>query len=269
MIIDVHTHCFPNELAPRAIEKLMAHMPGTRCHTDGTQSGLLRSMHRAGIDYSITLPVATRPDQVHTINSHALAHNTPPCIPFGALFPGAPDAEEQIQRLVQGGIRGVKLHPEYQDFFVDDPSLAPFYEVLEKSGLIVVFHAGWDPGPFTRDHATPQALRTVADSYPGLRIIAAHLGGYLMADEVVRHLAGGNLWYDTSAQIEQLNGSELARMVRVLGVERVLFGSDTPWFDQSRSLALLRDSDLDEKEIECILWRNGAALLGEELFAPG
>ena len=238
-------------------------MPGAPCFTDGTEAGLLRSMAEAGIGAAVTVPVATKASQVPTINALAAAGADPRLIRFGALHPQGEDLKGQVDFLRSHGIPGIKLHPEYQDFHVDDPACFRMYELLQAAGLIVVFHAGWDPGPFTRDHSRPEALRRVADRFPGLRMVAAHMGGYRMWDEVERHLAGAPVWFDTSAACEALSGEDLARLARRHGVERVLFASDSPWFSQAEALRRIEAAPFTEAERERILWRNAEELLGK------
>lgn len=263
MVIDFHTHIFPDELAPRALDSMRACTSTSRFGADGTLAGLLESMDHAGIDRSITLPVASRPDQLSTINAYATSLDTSRIVAFGALHPTADTLEACVRGLVAAGVRGVKLHPEYQDFHVDDPSNDPMYDLLSEAGLITVFHAGWDPAPFTRDRSHPAALRRVLDRFPRLRMVAAHMGGYRMWDEAERWLVGTRAYLDTAATLSELEPAAFVRMVRAHGADRVLFASDSPWFRQDTFLSALERSGLPDRDIERIRGDNAAELLGD------
>jgi len=157
-IIDFHTHIFPDSLAERAIKVVKENSPVSRNYTDGTASGLIDSMVSSGISRSVLLPIATKVTQVRQINQSALDFKNQCFIPFGTLHPDDPDFEKEITFLVENGIKGIKLHPEYQTFYIDDRRYYPIYEALEASGLVTLFHAGRDPGPFSNDHALPFAF---------------------------------------------------------------------------------------------------------------
>ena len=263
MIIDFHTHVFPDELAPRAMEQLRGLMPEAVAHGDGTAGALLRSMDAAGIDLAVTLPVATRESQVAGINT--VAGRRPRhtrLLAFGALFPGMAGMQREVARLLDQGVKGIKLHPEYQQFRVDDPAHFDMYALLSEAELIVVFHAGWDPAPFCRNLATPRALRSVADRFPRLRMVAAHMGGYRMWDEVERWLCGTHVVFDTSAAIDVLSPEEFARRVRLHGAERVAFASDSPWFSQSGALEKVLAAPLSDAQRHAVLCGTAQALLG-------
>jgi uncharacterized protein len=263
MILDFHTHTFPDELAPRALDQLRQLMPpGTSPFTDGTGRGLLESMDAAGIEVSVTLPVATKESQVDAINAAAAQCSLDTrIIRFGSLFPDSPAIERHIGFLREHRVPGIKLHPEYQQFDIADPRYFPMYEQLGDAGLLVVFHAGWDPAPFCRDRASPQALREIADRFASLRIVAAHMGGHHRWDDVQRYLCGSRVFFDTSAEISQLDAREFGRRVRAHGADRVLFGSDSPWFSQQHAIAQLEQSGLSDGELEQIRWGNAARLL--------
>ena len=183
-IVDFHTHIFPDDLAPKAIAKLIELSHESHNFTDGTLGGLRQSMQRNGINRSVLLPIATKPSQVSIINRTCLSQASDDTIPFGTLFPLYEENAEEIEFLCAHGIKGVKFHPEYQDFYIDDPRYFPLYEQLSDAGLIVLFHAGKDPGPFSCDHALPQAIRVLLENFPKMKIVAAHMGGWKVWEEV-------------------------------------------------------------------------------------
>jgi uncharacterized protein len=261
MVVDFHTHFFPDELAERALEQLRANMPDVPSFTDGTLSALLRSMDDSGVDKAVTLPVATKPSQVESINKAAAACTNDRIIPFGALHPLCHDIEKQISFLIDAGIKGIKLHPEYQDFHVNDPAHAHMYELAAEADLIAVFHAGWDPGPFSNDHVSPAALRDVHERHPRLTMVAAHMGGLRAWDDVERHLVGLPLYFDTSSVLRDLPMEQFVRIVHAHGAERVLFASDSPWASQRTTRHWIEQSPLSDAQKTLILCSNAQRVL--------
>jgi len=286
MIIDIHTHAFPDEIAPRAIEAL-SKCSGVAPHTDGTLAGLRASMRKAGIDRAVVAPIATKPAQVASINRWAAevnnrgevsrdlrsaqitkhpaakadrAHHDIICL--GTLHPDQEDWGPDIAQLVADGTPGVKLHPDYQLFFVDDAKVMPMYRALADAGLFLLFHAGVDIGLPPPVHCTPGRLARVLDEVPDLTVIAAHMGGYKCWDEVHRYLAGRNLFLDTCYTFADLGAERMTALIRAHGADRVLFGTDSPWTDQAAEVANIRGLDLDAAEIDALLGGNAQKLLG-------
>lgn len=259
-IIDFHTHTFPDELAPRAVAALIANSPKSRNHTDGTLSGLKNSMQANGITSSVVLPVATKASQVSTINRNCTLLSGPGIIPFGALHPESQNFQEEIDFLISNKIPGIKLHPEYQNFYIDSPSMFPVYDALSSAGLIVVFHAGMDPGPFTNDHVLPFMLRKIHKSFPDLLIVAAHMGGWKVWADVKDYLCGLPIYFDTSAVTDEMTKDEFVGIVRLHGSEKILFGTDSPWFDQGKVRRWIEETNLTDDEKEEIFYRNAVKL---------
>jgi predicted TIM-barrel fold metal-dependent hydrolase len=263
-IIDFHTHFFPPELAERAITRLIENAApniAMKNHTDGTVNGLINSMRAGGIDKSVTLPVATKPSQVPNINKGCAASAYPDIIQFGAMHPETESFEAEIDFLSANGIKGIKLHPEYQYSHVDDPRAFPMYEKLASAGLIAVFHSGKDPGPFTNDHAMPPALRKVHENFPALKMVAAHMGGWTVWKEVEETLAGLDIFFDTSAVYKLLPPTDFVRLCRKHGIDKILFGSDSPWYGQGESAEWVKRSGLNDTEIEAVFGGNAERLL--------
>ena len=263
MIIDIHTHIFPDELAERAVARLVENA-GIPAHSDGTAAGLLASMRRAGIARAALMPVATKPSQVRTINAGAAELNRlyPEFIAFGTLHPAQEDWAEEIARLVADGIPGIKLHHDYQQAFVDDARFLPIYQALADAGLLLLVHAGVDIGLPPPVHCPPARLAGVLDAVTNLTVIAAHMGGYACWDDVERYLIGRELYLDTSYSQTDLGAERMTAMIRAHGAERILFGSDSPWTDQQAAVAGIRGLALSEREKEAILGGNAARVLG-------
>jgi predicted TIM-barrel fold metal-dependent hydrolase len=260
-VIDVHTHIFPNDLAARAVKQLTG-KSGETAFLDGTAAGLEESMRRHGIAKSVTQPVSTRPAQTPSINAFVVASRQPDLLHFGTLHPDYEKPDEEIERLVRGGIKGVKFHPDYQSFFVDEERMFPIYKKMARAGLIAFFHAGVDIGLPPPVHCPPDRLARVLERVPDLVVVAAHFGGFKMWDEVDRHLIGKPLWLETSFTLSWLPAADFVRMARQHGIERILFGTDSPWADQGDEIALLEKTGLDEAELAAVFHDNAARWLG-------
>lgn len=276
MIIDIHAHTFPDPLAERALAQLTARAQ-VPAYTDGTNAGLCAAMARAGIDRAAVMPVATKPAQVRVINAWAAEVNAqyPALICFGVLHPDAEDWAAEIERLAVDGIRGVKLHPDYQGFVIDEARLLPMYRAMAAAGLILLTHAGVDIGLPPPPHCPPERLARVLDAVPGLTVIAAHMGGYAQWDDVEQYLVGRDVYLETSYSLTtggrasagadefpRLSPEQMLRIIRAHGAGRILFGSDSPWTNQAQALADLRALPLAADKLTGILGGNAARLLG-------
>jgi predicted TIM-barrel fold metal-dependent hydrolase len=261
-VIDFHTHIFPDSLAERALAALTDNNHGVQPHTNGTLAGLRASMKKNGIARSVLLPIATKPSQVPIINAACATQFDDDIVPFGTLHPYTVDIQNEVARLVSLGVLGIKLHPEYQNFYIDDSRHFPLYDALTNAGLIVLFHAGKDPGPFTCDHALPPAIKKVHQNFPAMKMIAAHMGGWLVWNEVSELLAGLPIYLDTAAVRDFLPAPELVKLIKKHGADHVLFGSDSPWYDQGDDIRYIESLDLTQNEKDCILFANAKNLLG-------
>ncbi len=261
-ILDIHTHVFPDALAARVVKQL-AGRSGEQACTDGTAAGLAASMRESGIARSVIQPVSTKASQVRSINDFAIELNRrPELINFGTLFPGYEGNASEIERLKQAGIGGVKFHPDYQEFFVDEDRLSPLYGQLADAGLIAFFHAGVDIGLPLPVHCTPERLARVLDRFPGLTVVAAHFGGFQMWDDVERLLVGRNLYLDTSFTLSFLDHARFVDMARRHGIGKILFGTDSPWAEQKAEVALLEKTGLTDAELAAVFNDNAERLLG-------
>ena len=256
----MHTHVFPDQLAATAVAGVCQACAITPCF-DGTLRGLHSFMRHAGIARSVVQPVASKASQVRSINDWVAALADDSIIPFAAMHPDLPDVEAEIERLVALGVPGFKLHPEYQAFSPDEERLDPLYVAAAKHGLIVYFHAGED-NALPDVHSTPEMFARLLDRHPDLTIVLAHMGGWRQWDEVRRRLAGRDVYLDTSFTLPYLGEERFAELVAAHGVERILFGSDAPWGGLSRDVAQLRAMPFSKDDLDAILWRNAARLLG-------
>jgi hypothetical protein len=261
-IVDIHTHAFPDSLAPHAIARLEAQARVT-AQLDGTVAALLGSMDRAGIDRSVVCSIATEPRQFSSILSWSLSIAGPRLAPFPSVHPASPEAIEEIGRVAAAGLLGLKLHPEYQDFHADDPGLAEFYGTVRSAGLIVLFHAGYDIGFPDSERSAPGRILQVARSFPGLRVIASHLGGYRRWEEVAADLLGSDIYLDTSYTLGHIPPELFREIVQGHRADRILFGSDSPWCGQREAVHEFRALGLGPEREAAILGGNARRLLAQ------
>ncbi len=258
-IIDFHTHVFPDALAPSAVA-MLASQGGINPHYDGTVTGLLAAMDRADIATSVVQPVATKPDQVRTINDWVAALASDRIVAFGAMHPDVEDPATEIARMHALGIRGFKMHPEYQSFEPHEPRLEPIFAAAAGHRMIAFFHAGGDVG-FDTVRGTARSFAKVLDAFPGLTVVLAHMGGFRQWDSVGESVAGRDVWLDTAFTPGHLPDADLVELMRAHGSERVLFGSDGPWTDAAGELAHIRTLGLTDEELAGVLGKNAERLL--------
>lgn len=260
-VFDSHVHVFPDAVGPRAVARVSARLR-TPASYDGTRAALLKKMSEAGIAGALNAPVATRPDQVASINTWAASQNAWPMLSLGSIHPDFPGIANELRRVKDLGLPGVKLHPEYQAFSPDEPRLAPVWRTCRELGLLVLLHTGNDWFFDPPCHASPAAVARVLRAWPGLTLIAAHFGGFQHWDDVERELVGLPLYFDTSFAAGHAPVEQFLRIVRRHGAERILFGTDAPWQDPPAVRAAFLRLPLTPDEQRAILWDNAARLLG-------
>lgn len=278
MIIDFHTHTFPDAIAPKALAKLQG-ASHTRAFSNATVAGLQADMAGRGIDFSVVLPVATNPAKVpHMNDSSAAMNGQGPLIHFGAMHPDFELWYEELGRIKKLGLKGIKIHPVYQGVDIDDRRYLRIFERCAELGLIVVAHSGDDIGFPGVVRCDPKRCRNALCQTEGLTMVLAHMGGWKNWEEVAENLADTDCYIDTafslgeidaleadyySAQERQLmSQEEFTALVKAFGAERVLFGTDSPWTDsQTEIRRILGLKGLDEEEKAAILGENACRLL--------
>jgi len=259
-IIDFHAHAFPDPVAARAIPAL-EHAGQVTALLDGRLASLLASMDRAGIAQSVICSIATRPEQFASIISWSKSIRSERLIPFPSFHPAAPDAVEQIAAIRAAGFPGLKMHPYYQEFVLDEERMWPLYEAMAAAGLILVMHTGFDIG-FPRERiCDPEKIVRVIERVPQLKLVATHLGAWDDWDAVEELLIGRSLYMDISYSLQFLDRERARRMIRNHSAAYVLFGTDSPWADQGGVVGLLKALQLDAAEEKAILGGNAARLL--------
>jgi predicted TIM-barrel fold metal-dependent hydrolase len=261
MIVDFHTHVFPDRIAAGALAKL-SQIGGVQPHTDGTADGLRDSMVRCGVDYSVVQPVATSINQVRSINDFSASLNgIGGLIAFGGIHPGYEAWKEELSRIKELGLPGVKLHPYYQNTFIDDQRYIDIIKECGKIGLIVLTHAGIDIGYPEIPHCTPERVRSILPEIKGTVFICAHFGGHRFFEDSIRFLADTDVYIDTSYSHTEY-AEQCKRVLEAFDEDHILFGSDSPWTDQKESVSFIQSLGYPPEKTEKILWKNAARLLG-------
>ncbi len=267
MIIDFHAHIFPDKIAGGTLGKLSS-VSGITPFTDGTADGLRRSMKEAGISYSVNLPAITKASQFESTNKFAAEVNgTDGIISFGGMHPDCEDPEEKLDYIKSLGLPGIKLHPDYQDCFVDDPRNVRIIKYAVEIGLLVTLHAGLDAAFPDLTHCTPERsanmLRMVyGDKEPETpQIIFAHLGGRRYYDDVEKYLCTKNVFFDLGYILEESDPDAVRRIIRTHGAQRILFGTDSPWCGQTEDIKRTEALGLTDREYDLIFGENAAEAL--------
>lgn len=261
--IDAHIHMFPEKIAAKTLQHL-SQVSHFSYQTDGTPNDTQSKLRSWGIQAAVVMHIATKPAQQRTINDWAasLQRDFPDTFfCCGSVHPDAPDAADEIRRISQIGLHGIKLHPDYQNFFVEEPRLFPIYEEAAGQGLPIVFHAGWDPLSPDVVHATAKGLAYVAKQFPSLNIVAAHMGGMKRYEEAEEELAGlKNVWLDTAMSSHFCHPEQFLRLCKKHGTDRILFGSDCPWSRSCDEAEYIEKLELSWKEQESIFHENAERL---------
>jgi len=259
-IIDFHAHAFPDQVAASAIPYLEDEGDVTAIH-DGRIVSLLRLMDREDVEKSIVCSIATRPSQFGAILAWSKEIRSERIIPFPSFHPKDPAQLENISRIKAEGFKGIKMHPYYQQFFLDDPNLYPAYERISELGLILVMHTGFDIAFPRIRRCDPRQILTVATRFPDLKLVTTHLGAWQQWGEVEEMLAGREIFMDISYTLDQIDPGAARRIILRHPKEYILFGSDSPWSGPQETYRHMQTLALGDEHEELILRKNSLALL--------
>jgi predicted TIM-barrel fold metal-dependent hydrolase len=263
-IIDFHTHAFPDELAERAIGALLEEgkkKSDVTAHLDGRVSSLLSSMDRNNIEKSIVCSVATKPSQFEPILAWSQEIRSGRLVPFPSLHPDDPEALDKVSRIRREGFKGIKFHPYYQNFSIEEERLFPIYKRISEEGLIVLMHTGFDLAFERNRTCDPERIMRVLDNFPDLKLVTTHLGAWEDWDEVERLIIGKKVYMEISYSLDILDTERARKMILAHPAEYVLFGTDSPWTGQDKTLALLEGLRLGPDLEKKILRDNALSLL--------
>ena len=279
MLIDFHTHVFPEKIAARSIVALTAGIHNIQgadygngaplTFREATVQALFDTMPASGVTQSICLPIATKPSQTAHINDFAAevtrfgnAHGKS-LLSFGTLHPENDDFAEILERLADAGFRGIKLHLQFQLHDIDSPEVIRILKKATRLGLLVIFHAGADIGLPPPVFTTPEKISHVLGEVDGRMLIAAHMGGWQEWDDVEKYLVGTDINFDTAFVRDFLPAAQAKRIIQTHGADKVLFGSDSPWEDPADTLTYLQSLGLTDAELDLITHKNAQRLLGD------
>ena len=260
-IIDFHTHIYPNAIAHKAAQSIRDFYDIRDVEMDGTVDLLLQCGKEAGIQRFVVLPVGLKPSHVRSINDfiHAQTQQHPEFVGFGTIHAAMEDLLEETQRVMDLGLRGIKLHPDSQVFSIDDERLFPMYEMLQDR-LPVMFHAG-DP---RYDYSHPRRIRRVLELFPKLEVIAAHFGGYTKHEAAYELLKDKGCYFDVSSSLMFMEKGLPEKYIRAYGADRFVFGTDFPLWDPRMEVKRFMELQLTDSEFEQIAYKTALHILKED-----
>ena len=252
-IADVHAHIFPDKLAEKVITNL-----GDFYDTPITHVPFLSILQKeeaaAGISAFVACSSATSSIQVPHLNEFIsdCGARTPNMIPFGSLYPTMEGWEAELERMPELGIRGIKIHPDFQRVDIDEPKAIPMYKAIAKAGIPVLFHMG----DHRTDFSAPERLSNLIRQVPDLTVIAAHFGGWHVWDRAYAQILPENVFYDTSSSLMFLGKEKAQDLLEKMGPERFMFGTDFPMWSPVKEIARFMELDLDETTRDRIFYGN-------------
>ena len=266
MMIDFHTHIFPDRIAPRTLEVLSA-AAGIPAHTDGTAAGLAASMAEAGIDLCVNLPVMTSALQVHKVNDslyrNRALHQDMGILSFAGIHPDLDTYADELRLRKEQGFIGIKLHPAYQRCDLDDPRFLHIIDCACNLDLVVLTHAGVDIGIPEHNYASVEMILHLIEQVHPEKFILAHMGGWDAWEEVSLYLAGAPVYLDCAFSIGEygMSPDEFFRLCVKHGTDRILFATDSPWTGQSSYVEAIRNLPFSGQEKDGIFGQNASKLL--------
>ena len=262
-IFDAHCHIYPDQIAPRAVEgidRFYGNLPFEPY--DGTTETLSKVGREAGISHYVVHSVATAPHQISSINTYIaneVSHSEGMFTGLGTLHPDSEHPEQDLSELISLGLKGVKLHPDFQNFEADSPRAMRIFELCADAGLPVLVHTG----DYRFDYSNPNRIANVLRAFPKLKFIGAHFGGWSVWDEASKVLADfENILVDTSSTFYAVGPEKGRELILRWGAERVMFGSDYPMWHPQQDIDCLLEMGLSENDYRMIFWDNAAKVFG-------
>lgn len=221
-------------------------------------AGMLQMMDRSGVACIVCSSHASLADQARGNLEMAAVIRDHPGRFYGyrTINPNYPeDAAREIERFAEDpGFVGLKFHPSGHSYRLTGARYGPALEYANQHRLLVLTHS-WGSSDYDR----PDLVREVAQQYPEATFLMGHsgYGDWETAISVAREC--GNVYLELTAVV-RVSGI-ITRMVREAGSERVVFGSDLPWFDQHYGIGSVCFSRIDDEDRRNILYRNARRLL--------
>lgn len=266
-IIDSHCHIFPDKIARKATDsiddfyKISESGVINGCGFVGTAKTLINQCDETGVDKCLVTSVATTPHHAQSINSfiaEEVSAYPDRFIGFGSLHPDSESLEADAQNIVDLGLKGVKLHPDIQNFKVDDPRVIRIFEICNEKKLPILLHTG----DSRFDNSNPDRVEKILKMFSNLTIIGAHLGGWSVWEEAVEKLSNyKNFYVDTCSSFYALSKENARKIIDAYGCDRVIFGTDFPMWKQKEELEFLFSLGLSDEQLQDILYNNFMGLI--------
>lgn len=267
MLIDFHTHIFPDKIAKRTIDALAANSKSTP-YTDGTAAGLIEHMNLSKADICVNLPVLTKPEQFDSVLEFAKTINDKyssgerRIISFAGMHPCCEDIKGKMKRVKDAGIRGVKIHPDYQGAFIDDDGYIEIFNAAKDNDLIVITHAGVDNGFLNEPvKCPPELCAKVLEKVNYNKIVLGHYGGHKQWEKVLEFLVDFDVYFDTAFTFYKIDKALFTKILYAHGADKILFASDCPWSDIKRDTETFISYGLPQDINEKVLYKNALKLL--------
>ena len=267
MIIDFHTHVFPDKIANSTILALQSRSNST-AYTDGSVNGMVKALERANADIAVTLPVLTKASQFDSVLKFAVEINNKfnntdkKLISFAGMHPDCENIEEKMLQIKSFGIKGIKIHPDYQATYIDDERYINIIKLAKKHDLIVVTHAGVDDGYKGNPvRCSVERVKKVIEQVDYSKFVLAHFGGHRLSEQVYNELAGLNVYFDTAFTLHEIDKQTFAKIVDKHGADKILFATDCPWRDIKLDYEILKSYNLEKDIFDKITYKNAVKLL--------
>lgn len=269
MRIDVHSHAYADKIVERAMQQLKSRMPPDYQSEDGRLTSLVASLAENGLDAAVVCSIATKPPQFDVIMEWSAAirngvfgeETARRVIPFISIHPSDPDRYGRVEQIAKAGFKGLKFHPYYQGFVLDDPEAIDLFRCVARNGLTIICHVGFDIA-YPHDRiCDPVRVRRVAEALPDAKFIAAHFGGWMDWDEAEAHLVGQPIDIEISLALDNLPLDRVRDMIMRHPQDRLHYGSDWPWSRHAESLALLEKMALPRERLTALLGGNSRRLI--------
>ncbi len=268
MIIDFHTHVFPDKIAEKTINSLASNSNNIP-YTDGTVDGMIKALERANADLAIALPVLTKPTQFESVANFAIEINERykdkkrKIISFGGMHPDCENVYGKLKFLKDNGLKGIKIHPDYQNTFIDDARYINILECAKELDLIVVTHSGIDDGYKNEPvKCPPERVKKVIEQVGHKKFVLGHYGAHKQWQKVFEILSDLDVYFDTAFTLHEIDENLFKKILNKHGVDKILFATDCPWRDIKEDLEILKSYNIDNNILDKILYKNAIKLLG-------
>lgn len=257
-IIDFHTHIYPPKIATKAVLSV-GDFYNLKMHGAGTADDLINQGRECGVTGYVILPVAVTAQHVESINNFAAGEvaSHPEFYGFGTIHVEYENKIEEAERIASMGLRGIKIHPDTQEFNIDDERMFEFYDFLQQTDMPIIMHCG----DYRYTYSHPKRLKRVLGMFPKLTVIAAHFGGWSVYDLAYEYLKDENCYLDTSSSFKMLGNERSKELIGMYGAERIVFGSDFPMRNSFKELETFLSFGLGNNANELILHKNAEKIL--------